>query len=402
LQITALTIDNDTQALFDFEASSVSKQTFTTRASVRVFSQDNEIQVVEASEAEGPLVQVNRKTGFFMVEAGPPQKHPASQEQIWMVLKMLQVPGSHRGYRLSEGDVVRMGRAELRVVELQYAGQDSFNKGGPVLSSQLFRGSLNARRREKRWMGVNPTLPQSEGEEMGEEPSSSQCRVCYSESYTMEDPLVSICKCAGSLQFLHISCLRFWIASRVEVRERGPVRSYEWKRLECELCKSPYPVKVQLDSYTYELVSFPRPHEHYIVLEESSSKEDNSYTCLYIHLTKSQVRCGRSHDCPVRVKDITVSRSHATLYLSNKGAYIEDNESKFGTLVLVNRAIVMQLRTEVALQVGKVVLVFKLRKAWSFWDCLGSCHRPASPEFSLESDRPETPQVSINQDRERL
>ena len=44
---------------------------------------------------------------------------------------------------------------------------------------------------------------------------------------------------------------------------------------------------------------------------------------------------GRGHETDVRITDITVSRQHAILNYSNEKFYIKDNNSKFGTLILL-------------------------------------------------------------------
>ena len=46
------------------------------------------------------------------------------------------------------------------------------------------------------------------------------------------------------------------------------------------------------------------------------------------------IRLGRGHDCNIRVTDISVSRLHALIKTSSRGDFVvEDNKSKFGTLV---------------------------------------------------------------------
>lgn len=53
-----------------------------------------------------------------------------------------------------------------------------------------------------------------------------------------------------------------------------------------------------------------------------------------------EIKIGRGHDTDVRVTDISVSRLHAVIRKSHKGFfYIEDNNSKFGTLALVRNPI---------------------------------------------------------------
>jgi len=50
------------------------------------------------------------------------------------------------------------------------------------------------------------------------------------------------------------------------------------------------------------------------------------------------IKIGRGHDSQVRVTDISVSRFHALIKKTSRGDYIvEDNGSKFGTLVLLRR-----------------------------------------------------------------
>lgn len=49
-----------------------------------------------------------------------------------------------------------------------------------------------------------------------------------------------------------------------------------------------------------------------------------------------EVKLGRGHDTDVRITDISVSRLHAYIRKSFKGFYyLEDNNSKFGTLALI-------------------------------------------------------------------
>lgn len=48
---------------------------------------------------------------------------------------------------------------------------------------------------------------------------------------------------------------------------------------------------------------------------------------------------GRGHDAEIRITDISVSRFHASIKYNKGDFYIEDNNSKFGTLVLMKNAI---------------------------------------------------------------
>jgi len=58
--------------------------------------------------------------------------------------------------------------------------------------------------------------------------------------------------------------------------------------------------------------------------------------------SKEFIKVGRGHDSEVRITDISVSRCHALVKRSSKGDFIvEDNNSKFGTLVLIRKPYIL-------------------------------------------------------------
>ena len=55
------------------------------------------------------------------------------------------------------------------------------------------------------------------------------------------------------------------------------------------------------------------------------------------------IRVGRGHDAHVRVTDISVSRLHSMIRKSPNGDFfLEDNNSKFGTLVQLRKPFMLQ------------------------------------------------------------
>lgn len=62
------------------------------------------------------------------------------------------------------------------------------------------------------------------------------------------------------------------------------------------------------------------------------------------------------------------------------GLYIEDNASKFGTLVRTKRPILLQASSSISLQVGRSVIRFEYRKPWSCLSCLPICRGTDVPE----------------------
>lgn len=72
---------------------------------------------------------------------------------------------------------------------------------------------------------------------------ADQCRVCFRESNAENDPLLSLCKCTGSVKFIHLLCLKTWLNLKLTQHQSPSLRSYYWKSFDCEICKSLYPRK---------------------------------------------------------------------------------------------------------------------------------------------------------------
>ena len=156
------------------------------------------------------------------------------------------------------------------------------------------------------------------------------CRICLSEEEE-DNPLICPCKCAGSMGQIHVECLRSWLNSKRQVYPCEKVTSYFWKALECELCKEPFENKMR--SALYTIMEFDTPENNYMVLESIKSAPakvvhvfDLSYDCFKV---------GRSVETDMKIADISVSRTHSFLTVRDGRLYVEDNGSKFGTLVKI-------------------------------------------------------------------
>ena len=130
-------------------------------------------------------------------------------------------------------------------------------------------------------------------------------------------------------------------------KEDGGVISYSWKQFECEICKKPYPYVFRSNGRKYRLVDVDVPEGQNFVWLESLTFEKNSSRMVHLIMPteeKNTFKLGRGHESDVRVSDISVSRTHAILkYDNDHQFYLEDNLSKFGTLVLAKQAIELDL-----------------------------------------------------------
>ena len=72
---------------------------------------------------------------------------------------------------------------------------------------------------------------------------------------------------------------------------------------------------------------------------------------------------GRGHESEVRVCDISVSRCHALIKYKDGNYFLEDNLSKFGTLVIpATSEINLEPDRTKAVQIGRSVISFTIKK----------------------------------------
>jgi pSer/pThr/pTyr-binding forkhead associated (FHA) protein len=76
---------------------------------------------------------------------------------------------------------------------------------------------------------------------------------------------------------------------------------------------------------------------------------------------KDEFKLGRGHESEVRINDISVSRCHAIIKCQKDGFYIEDNLSKFGTIVLLKKHLRLVEDHTMAIQVGRSVVSFTIK-----------------------------------------
>ena len=113
----------------------------------------------------------------------------------------------------------------------------------------------------------------------------------------------------------------------------------------------------------YNLVKYERPTGDYMVLE-SLSQEKNTSRIIHIIKpsgNKTEFKLGRGHESDLRINDISVSRCHAKIKLVKGKFMLEDNTSKFGTLVLVKQRTPLLSLYNKAVQIGRTVINFSVK-----------------------------------------
>ena len=195
-------------------------------------------------------------------------------------------------------------------------------------------------------------------------PEETLCRICYERQRSRDNPLISPCRCDGTVKYLHLNCLKQWVKSKITTRETENSVTYQWKTIDCDICKMELPLTLKTKTAVVNLIEHDRPHTPFIVLEAFPSERTAPKSLHVIMMTtgKQSIRLGRGHDSDVRINDISVSRCHAMITFTNGQFFLEDNNSKFGTLVRADDSLTLSLSETATVQVGRSLLECRVQR----------------------------------------
>ena len=246
-----------------------------------------------------------------------------------MVIDCNKIKSSIKGYKLTKGEIIKLGRVSYTVKEV--CGYEEENETKTEALFVPFT-SLN-----------EPRI----------------CRICLVEEEE-SDPLIAPCNCGGTMKFIHLSCFKKWIESKTIKKQSENSTSYQIKALTCEISRCPIAANIIVQNQNVDLLAISKVEPPFITLE-SYNPEKNEYSIHLISLNnKNNVRLGRGHDSDIRISDISVSRCHAIIKYTNGEFILEDNSSKFGTLVEEKEIVIDSEKTSACIQAGRTLLIFSL------------------------------------------
>jgi len=362
VEVKRVTWSKDSHGLFDYESKNVNFSKDRVESSSKVFKDGNEIEIkpIETPNVQMDLEDPNYmfsiigdgdKNEKFLLKVPPVQQYDSSKQNLFLIVRSLKnEEGVQRGYTLELGDILRLGRIEYKVIEYQDSNQQKHS---------LFDA---------------PELAEDEAFSLitksctTDVENKHQCRICFMDRNDVDEELVNPCSCKGTSEYVHIKCLQSWINSKVKNKVTADSSCWYWKHLSCEVCKTSLPDLIQFDDKKVQLVPTCRPNTPYMLLErifyDKSKGVDNSKMLILLSISHDnhQIRLGRGHDCDLRENDISVSRLHAFIKYKDSKFVIVDNNSKFGTLILLRKHFEIEKR-KIAVQLGRTVITFSLKQS---------------------------------------
>ena len=226
------------------------------------------------------------------------------------------------------------------------------------------------------------------------------CRICYmTETNSLINPLIKPCKCSGSMKYIHLKCLIQWLKTKIQVDKSEYVDNhffsvYSSEKVECELCKEIFPHYIKHKKNLYNLMDLDinfelqknkqnkknnlenytdgdnyKQNKEKKDYENIKNDDSSSYIVLdtipfdksipaYLYIAKfndKKLKIGRGLDMNLILNDLSISRNHCQLDLTDDGEiFLKDNNSKFGTLLLVQAKEIEILKGQtLTIQVGR-------------------------------------------------
>ena len=314
----------------------------------------------------------------------------------FFILKPSKIDPKMNRYKLSPGEIVKIGRITMRIRDIKF--QKNNNKNIEEKTSNNNK-TIEEKNKEKEAYNKNKKMTRLETTEAklnsNEEYSTKKtikkktqkdifsklekmkrvCRICYLEEdeNNPEDPLVQPCICTGSVKFIHLTCLRKWVSTRscVKIDTSPDCSIFLIKPVECELCKTKFPDFIKFENRLLPVIDFSQEYDNYLTLESLTLDRQNNKFIYAISLDKERkIKIGRGHEARVLLSDISVSRIHCIMTIEKNQVFIEDNDSKFGTLILVQTPVIKVAENlPLYIQVGRTYFECKLQKPFKLFNC---------------------------------
>ncbi|CAK88094.1 unnamed protein product (macronuclear) [Paramecium tetraurelia] len=263
--------------------------------------------------------------------------------KLWAVLKLESNQFSSIEHRdLKIGDIIKLGRVRMELLEYSFMT--------PCDEATQYQDE-----QEDEVQTINDVF---------------NCTICFSSRATETNPLIRPCKCEGSVKYIHLECLQSWVRIELKIKYEEHSIQYLWKRLDFEICKATFRSIYKFQDKTYSVLKLPK--SSYITFKITNDDTTKEAMIYVVEIgEKTELKIGRIPDCDFKLRDISVSRTHAILKLIPTSKHtpetpdyiirIQDNKSKFGTHVLAQDQDLLKISDEgtqpiVLFQTGRVLL----------------------------------------------
>ena len=399
LKINCTTWLKDTEDLFDFETTNISKTTYIeTNLDKDIFilkykdESDNKqkekitfinnnlikqkIHANDTTKIVGVLKFNKLKTNLKIINSFKSRLSenlylPEKCERLYELFPLEQY------VNIEEGDLIKIGRIRMKFDRISFKSKDKtlyeiINKD-ILNNSQTINSKDNYETVSMNKMLSSPLVNQSSARntELNIGNQKPNCRLCYQSESSITDPLISPCNCSGSMKYIHLSCLKNSIKLKYHKKSEEYYDIFLFQNYNCEICLSMYPKYIIYKTQIYYLIDIDfNKFENYVLCDLTQYVDNNQKITHFGYLMfkiedNMELSLGRKKNNHIKLKDISVSRNHCIIMKKDNNLLIKDLRSKFGTMRYINNYLEIDLqKNESKLLSGKHVLEFILAKSW--------------------------------------
>ena len=222
---------------------------------------------------------------------------------------------------------------------------------------------------------------------------SNVCRICYGNDKSLDNPLICPCICKGSMKYIHYMCLKNWLNSKIESEmdpsSENDTITYNTKDLCCELCKTKFPDYVNINNKLYNISFYKPKFQEFAVFESiRADKNKNKYIHIVSLDNRKCINIGRSSECEFSIPELSISRFHTLIHKRKGELYLEDNKSKFGTLILVqNNCLKMSDFIPLKLQIKNTYIKIKMNLPFIYSCCIANTNNILKNDYQSQNHK---------------
>ena len=203
------------------------------------------------------------------------------------------------------------------------------------------------------------------------------------------------------MKYIHFKCLLHWLKTKIQIDKSEYIENnffsvYSPENIQCELCKEYLPHFIKHKNKLFNLTELEQNFdtdvkvkdnndnkeknienkefwdENYVALDTMSPDKEITPYRYIVKFSKNKIlKIGRGLDANLILNDLSISRNHCQLELNDNGdIFLKDNNSKFGTLVLVQTKSIEILKGQVlTIQVGRTFFNINYKNNFSLFNC---------------------------------
>ena len=374
--------------LMDYKEKGEIKEKFKINSSGNLFILSKKIQFLENGEKNMDkilAIEKNEKNNKYYINCKHYQKNfdlSSEKRGAFMAYRTRffknDKDNKNKFYKLDKGDIIRLGKLYIRILDIK------LEKEMTTIFQSYNNSFLNLRQRNSiSGLSVNDKLkilPRiNSATELPiiylKKQKQKTCRICYESSSNIKNPLINPCNCKGSMKYIHYNCLLSWMENKIKIPNdkynKNEYIFYDKSLLKCELCKNNFPYYIKFNNNLYNILPYQSKFNEYLLFETLDKTNKKTINIVSL-VNKNKINIGRLSSCDICIKESSLSRSHCIIHKDKLKSelYIEDNDSKFGTLILIqNNKIEINDYFPLRLQINTIYIKIKKNLNKNFFCC---------------------------------